>query len=294
MTVLSLRSGQNWALVAMVAASALIGATTLIGKLLGAEGDIPLHPLQISAGRFGFAMLTLIAVVVCLPRLRPSFERVPWALHVQRSACGWLGVTCLFAAVANMPLAEATALSFLSPIVTICLSVLLLGERLTWRIVLALLLAVAGGFVLLNPGAEAVQAAGLYALAAAALFGVEMLFIKRLSGREPPIRILIVNNAIGAAISVLAAMAVWQMPSPQAWLLLALLGAVMVSGQAMFIQAVKNGAVGVIMPLFYSTLLFAALYDAVIFQTQHGLALWLGAGLIIAAALTVSLPAWRG
>ena len=57
-----------------------------------------LHPLQISAGRFCFA---LIAITVVAAWMRPAFTRVSWPLHGGRSLCGWLGVTCTFAAAAH-------------------------------------------------------------------------------------------------------------------------------------------------------------------------------------------------
>lgn len=66
------------AVLAMLAASALVAATSVLAKWLGLDaGDAAgLHPLQITAGRFGFAFLALIVVLTARPNLRPKFVDV--------------------------------------------------------------------------------------------------------------------------------------------------------------------------------------------------------------------------
>jgi len=116
----------------MVAASALVAGTTLIAKTLGRgfEGEV-LHPLQIVTGRFVFGFICIAAIAAWK---RPSLKGAPWRFHALRSLCGWAGVSCVFAAATLMPLADATAISFLSPLVTMGLAIWLLRERIgPWR-----------------------------------------------------------------------------------------------------------------------------------------------------------------
>ncbi|MEL6642731.1 MAG: DMT family transporter [Pseudomonadota bacterium] len=280
----------QYAVIAMLLASALIAGTTLIAKVLGrpmgaVEG---LHPLIVSAGRFVFALAAALIVVAARPRLRPSFNGARFDLHLGRSLCGWLGVTALFAASARMPLAEATAIGFLSPLVTMVLAILILKESATLRKAVAAGLAVLGALALLRPGTEAFQPAALFALAAALLFGVESVFIKRLSDSEPPLQILIVNNAIGSTIALAAASFVWEIPIPSQWLLLAALGVVMVSAQAWFIQAMRNADASAMTPVFYTTLIFAALYDFALFGVLPVPLSLFGAALIMIGAWLLS------
>ena len=274
----------------MIGASALIAATSLIAKALGVDhSDIAaLNPFQVSAGRFVFALMTLLLVLAILPSARPGLRGARWHWHVLRSLCGWLGVTCKFAAVANMPLAEATAITFLSPLVTMAIAILMLGESLTVRKVVAAVLAMSGALVILKPGTEAFQAAGLFALAAAALIGIEMIIIKRLSDSEPAMRVLLINNTIGASFSLIAACFVWIWPSVLQWCLMMALGMIMVSGQAFFIQAMKRGEASLVVPVFYSVLVFAGIYDYLAFGTKPALLAVAGATLIIWAALLLA------
>lgn len=274
----------------MLAAGALIAATSILAKALGLPlSDAPkLHPFQISAGRFLFALLALfffLAVFGKRPRLRHGAN---WRWHLARSLCGWLGVTSMFAAVAHMPVAEATAVSFLSPVVTMGLAVLMLGELLTIRKVIAASLAIAGTILILRPDAQVLQPAGLLALAAACFMGLEAIFIKRLSDSEPALRILLINNTIGALISVIVASSVWIWPGPGQWALLIALGFVMVCGQSLFIQAMKRGEASFVIPAFYSVLVFAAVYDLALYGVFPETIALVGAALIVGSALTLA------
>lgn len=283
---------QKWttnqkAILIMIAASALIAATSLIAKALGSAdlSSAALHPLQVSAGRFCFALSALLVFLVACPAHRPSFSGAQWTLHLMRSLCGWLGVTAMFAAVARMPVAEATAISFLSPIVALALAAAMLGEHVGRRKVLAAGLALTGAVLILRPGSDAFQLAGLLALAAAALMGLEAIFIKRLSRREPALRILVINNTIGAILSAGVAIFVWQAPTGAQWLLLICLGVVMVCGQALFIQSMKRGEASLVMPAFYAVLVFAALFDFLLYQVVPGPLAFAGAALIVLSAV---------
>lgn len=278
------------AILLMLGASALVAFTSILAKALGADtaAGAGLHPFQISAGRFGFALTALLLFLTVRPAQRPAFAGARWPLHLARTTCGWLGITAMFAAVARMPLADATAISFLSPPIAMLLAVLLLGEHLGLRRAVAGLLAATGGALILQPGTEAFQSAGLLALAAAVFMGFETIFIKRLSDSEPPLRILLINNGIGALMSLSAATLVWHAPAVPQWVMLAALGTVMVCGQALFIQSMKRAPASFLMPVFYSVLLFAAVYDFAIFGVMPSRTAFTGGALIAAGALLLA------
>ncbi len=269
-------------------ASALIAGTTLLAKLVGQDHlGAALHPLQISHGRFLFAFLAISAAVGLM---RPRFGRVHLGLHVARSASGWLGISLMFAAVTFIPLADATAISFLNPIIAMILTVPLLGERVgPWRWGAAAI-ALTGALVLVQPGSGGFHPAILLALAAACAMGFEITLIKRLTGREIPLQILWFNNAIGCAIATLAVLWVWHWPSPGQWLALAALGTMMATAQACFIQGMKRADASFVAPFQYATLIFAGIYDFVGFSAVPAASSIIGAGIIIAGGV---LLAWR-
>ncbi|MGI9616916.1 MAG: DMT family transporter [Acidimicrobiales bacterium] len=252
----------------MVASAALIAWTSLIAKALGTGwGGDELHPLMISAGRFVFGLLALIPVILIL---RPSFVGTAWVLHAGRVLTGWGGVTLMFAATAFIPLADANAISFLAPVVTLALAVVVLRERIGRRLLPAMI-ALGGVLLLTRPGSDAFQPASLLALAAACSIGVEMTFIKRLSDSEPPLRILTISNGLGSVISVTVALFVVQVPSPQQLAALAFLGASMVSAQVLFVTSMQRADASALMPFLYLVPLFAALYDWLLYSQAVGI-----------------------
>lgn len=277
-----------YAVGAMLLATAFIAATTLLAKALGtnALGE-PLHPFQVSHGRFLFAAIAIGLVALVL---RPKIIEPNLRLHIIRCVFGWAGVSLMFAAAARIPLSDATAISFLNPVFAMMLAIPLLGEKVgPWRWA-ATGIALVGALVLLRPGPDSFQVAALLALGAAMMMGVEVICIKRLARMEGPFQILIINNAIGLCIATVAVLAVWQPPNPAQWGALAALGVLMACAQTCFLQAMRFADATLTLPMTYATLVFAALYDAWLFGVIPDAVSVLGAAIIVSGA---ALLAWR-
>ena len=280
---------QNNALAAglIVLATMFIAATTLMAKSLGTHtlGE-PLHALQISHGRFLFAF---IGLSVAAAILRPKLAKPHWRLHIARTTFGWAGVTLMFASVAYIPLADATAISFLNPVFAMMLAIPLLREqvgRVRWS---AAVLALIGALVLLRPTPDSFQPAALLALGAAMIMGMELIFIKKLAGRENPFQILLVNNMIGLGIATCAVLPVWQPPSTAQWAVLAGIGLCMAVAQTCFVNAMARADASFVAPFSYATLIFAAIYDAAFYGVRPDGVTYLGAAIILTGALWLAL-----
>ncbi len=272
----------------MLTATLFIAGSMLMAKLLGTDTlGPPLHPLQVSHGRFLFAFV-LIGTTVAV--MRPTLSLSNIRIHVGRTLCGWVGVSLMFASVAFIPMADATAISFLNPVFGMMLAIPLLGERvgrIRWS---AAAIALVGALILLRPTPASFQPAALLALGAAMALGLELIFIKKLSGREKPLSILFINNALGLAVASIAVLFVWQMPTPAQWAALVGVGGTMACAQACFVNAVARADASFITPFSYLTLVVAAVYDLLIFGVQLDAVSITGAGIIIAGA---ALLAWR-
>ncbi len=269
-------------------AAALLAGTTLLAKAIGTGAlGTPLPALQISHGRFLFAFLeigTMIGVK------RPRMTRPDFATHTKRSSLGWAGVTLMFAAAAFIPLSDATAISFLNPVFGMMLAIPLLGERVgpvRWA---AAGTALIGAAILMRPGSGIVEFGAILALGAALCLGAELIFIKRLSGREGPWQILLVNNAIGLTIASLAVVWVWQAPNAAQWAALAAIGVLMAAAQTCFVNAMARGDASYVAPFFYTALIFAGIYDGVVFGVWPDTVSLLGAAVIVCGA---ALLLWR-
>lgn len=269
-------------------ATAFIALTTLLAKALGTGILGPaLHPLQISHGRFVFALMALGSVAVVM---RPVFERPAWGLHLGRTLFGWMGVTLMFASVAYIPMADATAISFLNPVFAMILAIPLLGERVgpvRWA---SAGIALVGALILLRPTPDSFQPAALLALGAAVVMGMELIFIKKLSGRERIFQILLINNAMGVVIASAAVWPVWQAPTGAQWAALTGLGAMMACAQVLFINAMARADASFVAPFSYATLIFASIYDYAAFDAVPDALTMVGAITILTGAFIL---AWR-
>ena len=251
-------------------ATAFIAATTLFAKALGTDQFGPvMHPIQIVFGRFLFAFLSFSITVIIL---QPQLQRPHFGLHLIRTLGGWAGLVLMFASVAYIPLADATAISFLNPVFGMIFAIPLLGERVgKWRW-LAAGIALTGAMILLRPTPTSFQPAALLALGAAFILGFELNIIKKLTQRESPFSILFVNNTIGLCIGGLAVIFVWEPPTVAQWGLMA-------RADASFVA-----------PFSYGTLIFAAIYDVIFYDVVPDFITIIGACVIINGAL---LLAWR-
>ena len=268
-------------------ATAFIAATTLFAKALNSETfGPPLHPLQISHGRYVFALL---ALGMDAGVLRPKFGPIHFQMHVVRTVAGWAGVTLMFASVAYIPLADATAISFLNPVFGMILAIPLLGEKvgpIRWS---AAIIALIGALILLRPTPQSFQIAALLPLGAAICLGFELIVIKKLTGRENPFQVLLTNNFVGVGISSIAVLVVWANPTLAQWGLLALIGCFMAIAQTCFVNAMARADASFVAPFSYGTLIFATLYDMIFYDVLPDAITILGAGIIVAGAVLLAI-----
>jgi drug/metabolite transporter (DMT)-like permease len=82
----------------------------------------------------------------------------------------------------------------------------------------------------------------------------------------------------------------WTSPTPAQWIMLVLLGLIMACAQCLFIQAMKGVDAGHVVPVSYTTLIFAAVYDLAIFGDWPDAASLVGMLVIMAGVTLLALP----
>lgn len=273
---------------AIVVASFFIAFTTVMAKGLGGrfEAEQAVHPLQVSFGRFFFAALVWSSLWFAT---RQRFDPVHWNLHAGRVIFGYATSLGIFWASSLMVLADATAISFLSPAVTLVLAMLFLGERVRWVRWSAVAIMILGSLILLRPGTSAFQPAALIALAAALVGGGEAIFIKLLTRKERLIQILFLNNLIGLVLATALASLVWVWPDPVQWVQLAAVGFGMAVAQVCFTWGMSRADASVVMPFIYSSLLFATVMDFWLFGDLPDFWAAVGAATIVIGGVFLAL-----
>jgi S-adenosylmethionine uptake transporter len=199
--------------------------------------------------------------------------------------------TTFFFALARLPLADAIALSFISPVLTALFGVLLLGERLDWRIGLALagglagmLLIVGGGLGSAEPTTDVLIGAAAVVLSAFG-YALNIIMLRHRATRDPLSQIVLFQNLGPAIILAIPVLWVWTPPSGTDYLLFAFLGLLGVSAHTMLAHAFARIEAARLAPVGYMTLVWGVLFGFLFFAEIPGLATLAGAALIVIATL---------
>src|SRR5690606_4712848 len=138
---------------------------------------------------------------------------------------------CFFWAVVHLPLAEATVLQYLNPVLTALLAGLLLGEQLRRRELLSVGISMLGLLLVTRPAFLFGGGRGLDPLASgvailgAALSAAAYVTVRKIGTREHPLVIVFWFPLVATPLSLPAVLPVWTWPSPTEWLLLLAVGA---------------------------------------------------------------------
>jgi len=250
----------------MLAASALIGGTAMVAKLLGKDliGN-PLTPFQISHSRFlyGFIFLFLFTFFY-----RIKFQNLNFKLHLARTSFGWMGVTILFGSSSLMPVNDAVAINFSNPVFAMILSVIILKEKYFSYRWIAMIITFGGALILIRPNFSELyfHPVALISIFGAICLGFEAIFIKLLTKYESNAQILLINNFIGLILSSSVVIFFWITPNFLQFLFCILIGILMICAQFCFLKALRSNKLNFVIPFFYSTLIFVLFYDYLFFD----------------------------
>src|SRR5436190_3031869 len=146
-----------------------------------------------------------LAIVVAATEGRKGFRvPMPW-LQFGRGAGVSIATICFFLGVMAIPLADATAIQFTSPMITGILSALLLGEKAPKAVWGATALAFAGVLVVLRPNVLALGAPALYPVGAAVGMACLMICNRKAAGVSSPIAMQFLVAMMAAPILIVAA-----------------------------------------------------------------------------------------
>lgn len=245
-----------------------------------------LHPFQITFFRSTFG--TLFALPLLYVHGWQLLHTPRLGFYVMRCVLGMGGMLAGFWAIVNLPLAEAVALSYSSPLFVTIGAVLFLGEVVRMRRWSAVVAGFIGVLVIVRPGSDAFTAGSLVALLAAGLTGAVTISIKSLTGSEPADRIVLLTTLLWVPLSLPAALPVWQWPHANIWPWLVLSGALGTGGHYCWTRALRMADASLLAPFSYLQLLIVAVLAWWIFgegvdrYTVAGAAIIIGASLYIA------------
>jgi len=260
-------------------ASIVFALMALLIKLLGQR----LHITQILLLR-QVGMVVMISPAI-LRHFPGSLRAERPGLQLLRVACALVAMLFGFTAVIHMPLADATAIFFAKSFFVTIFAVIFLSEVVGVYRWSALLFGFVGVLIMLQPGTDNFSVYGLVSLIGAAGAAAVMILLRLLS-RYDSAETIMTYGALGVGvIMVLPGLYFWIQPTPTEWALLVAVAVVSYYAQKCNIFAYKHGEASLLASLDYVRLLWATLFGYLVFDHFPGLPTWIGAGIVIAAAV---------
>jgi drug/metabolite transporter (DMT)-like permease len=244
----------------------------------------------------------LAGVIILLPMMardwRGTFHTTRPGILIFRSSAGVLALILSFYAYQELPLADANALSFTRTLWLVPLAGLVLREPIGPLRIGAALVGFVGVLIMLRPGAEGGRAEWLgwpqaAALAAALLFALTITGMKVMTRDHSPFTLLVYAAVLGLVFSIPPALFVWRWPSLPDLGLLAAMGVIGTLTQGAYIKGMQSGEAAVMAPIDYTRLVFAVLVGLLLFHETPRTATLIGAGIVVASTLFISLREYQ-
>lgn len=294
--------GALWALVAVLCFS----TNDVLVKFL--SGGYPLYQLIFFRTLFGLAFILVVLVPLTggsLSMLKTRRLKV----HILRGCCVVFANFCFFLGLAAMPLAEAVAIFFISPLAISVFSVIFLGETVGPRRWAAIAAGMLGVLIVLRPGTEAFQIAALLPLAAAIGYAMLHILTRKIGGTENAtsmafyiqLTFLVFSGTAGLFLadgryetfdhpSLEFLFRAWDWPTGIDLGLIAVLGVTSAMGGFAISEAYRRSEAALVAPFEYAAMPLAVFWGLVVFDELPDTAAWFGIALIMVSGLVL---VWR-
>ncbi len=264
-------------------------AMALFAVLAAASRKVALmgmHPLQVVFLRNLSATLFLMPMLAWRGRalLRSN------ALHLYgvRVGISVFSMTAWFYALALIPVAEVTAISFLAPLFGTIGAVVFLREKVRIRRITALIVGFVGAMIILRPGVEPIGLGQACAIFNAISAGIMTVLLKQLSGEDDSAKIVFLTTIMMLPLTLVPAVFVWQTPGWEylPWILT--IGLTAVVGHYCLMRGFASTDASLVMTFDFSRLPFAVAIGWLMFGEIIDVWTWVGATIIFASAVYIT------
>lgn len=234
----------------------------------------------------------LLACFLIIPIMIPSgiqtFKMHEPKLFFFRAIVGSVGMIAGFVAFILIPLAQATAISFTTPIFVTIGAAFLLGEIIKVRRIVAIFIGFLGMLVIIQPGAGAMSIGVALAFISAGAHSVNALLVKKMTLKENPNSIVAWMVILIVPITIVPALFVWQWPSGLTWVYLWSLALFGTLAHMCFTRAFVSAEITSLQPLEFIKLPMTAFIAWIIFAEVPGAWTWIGGAIIFSSTAYIT------
>ncbi len=276
--------------VRLLAALALATMAMLV-KLAGTRGA---HLVELIFWRQALTALLLAAGLAIAGQLA-MLRTARLGAHGRRAVTGTIGMVFVYGSVLLLPLAEATTLSFTTPIFAVVIAMTMFGEKIGRYRLAAIIIGFTGVIVVMQPGlgsddAQITLAGVAVGLIAAFMVALISFQVQDLNTTESAWSIVFWFTALSAPVAALALPFVIGPHDAVTWGIIFAMAICGALAQVLLTLSLRFGSAAVILLMDYTSLLWASWYGVYVFDRAAPASLWLGAPLIISAGVLI---AWR-
>lgn len=266
----------------MVLSAVLFGCMAIVIRLASKQ----LHAFEIAFFRnfFGFVFTAPLFLKHGIGILKTDKLH----LYIGRCMIGIISMMCGFWAIVHLPLAEAVAISYSTPLFVTILAVLFLGEVVGIRRWSAVLAGFIGVLIIMQPGSQTFNADMMIALMAAVMSGIVAISIKVLSRTEKADAIVIFTTMLWVPMSLIPALFVWEWPVGITWLWIIAAGFFGTTAHLFWTRALKLGDASMLTPISFFQVPVVAIGAWIVFDEKIGAMAFLGASIIFIANVYIA------
>jgi drug/metabolite transporter (DMT)-like permease len=254
---------------------------------------------QVVFARSFFALVPVIIFYAWRRELRTAMVTSRPFGHMARGLTGVISMFFLFAALARLPIADVTAITFSTPLLIVALASLLLGERVRGYRWSAVILGLVGVLVILAPHLSVTQFAAMsdtatlgavFAILNAVFAAGAYIQIRRLTSSETTSSIVLYFSLISSLCGLATLPFGWLWPDLHQFGILFLMGFAGGIGQLFMTESYRYAQASLTAPFDYTSIIWAVMLGYVAFGEVPGPSVWAGSVVVIAAGLFVI---WR-
>ena len=260
--------------------------SAMMGVIRHVANDI--DPLQIVFLRCFFGLAFLGPWI--LRQITTTLTTARFPFHALRALLQIVAMMFWFASVPRLPLADVAAIGFLAPLFATIGAVPILRERVGWRRSAALAVGFVGMLVLVRPGLRSVDAGVLMMLGSSLSWGAALLVIKSLSRTVHIGTMTAWVTVLITPFALVPALFVWQWPTTETWLLMALVGISGTCSHLLIGKAFQLTDASAVMPLDFTRMIWTSIIGWYFFGQNPDLWSWVGGAIVFGAATYIT---WR-
>ena len=266
----------------MVLTTILFVAVTATVRYL--EGEVPAP--QAAFLRYAIGTVLLIPSLISLIKVKPNKSLMNKFLL--RGLVHSFGVTLWFYAMSVMPVAEVTAIGFLTYIFVSIGACLFFKEKLHKHRITAIIISFIGALIILRPGFKVIESGQFAMLMATIVFTASYLIAKIVSKERTSAEIVAMLSVFTTIFLIPSAIYSWEPISLKALLILAFTALIATIGHITMTQAIKAAPMVVTQPILFLQLVWASMIGFFLFDEQFDLYVIIGGTVIMICVCYVS------